>query len=303
MKKSAFIISIAAATMMFQACENGLDTTEGLNTDAISVETTEITTNEATMDDVSEEIDYEVDYFTGSHDAVMECTTSSTDLKSTDGWRFGPRYRYLMHPDVVVDNPDTTYPKTITIDYGEGIELENGRIIAGKIIIVLSARPRTDGAQRTVTLENFSVDSIAIEGNSTHTFNRVASGYQAIISIHRAFTFTFPDGSTFEREANRRREWVSGIDTRFDPSDDIIEISGDMTSKHRNDVVIDKVITKRLVKKGTCRYIVEGTIELSKNGELISTLDYGNGECDNLATITKDGVTKIIRLGKRYAER
>jgi hypothetical protein len=44
-------------------------------------------------------------------------------------------------------NPTGWYfPKTITIDYGDGIQLVNGSIIMGKIIVNVSARPLTDGA-------------------------------------------------------------------------------------------------------------------------------------------------------------
>jgi hypothetical protein len=42
---------------------------------------------------------------------------------------------------------------------------------------------------------------------------------------------------------------------------------------------------------------VSGIVEILKN-ELKATLDYGQGECDKLATITVNGVTKEIVLRK-----
>ena len=58
-------------------------------------------------------------------------------------------------------------------------------------------------------------------------------------------------------------------------------------------------IVKPLVKIDGCDYIVEGKIEYIKNGVVVATLDFGDGECDNIATKTVDGVDKEIKLNKK----
>lgn len=65
---------------------------------------------------------------------------------------------------------------------------------------------------------------------------------------------------------------------------------------------IEKVITNPLVKIEDCDYIVSGTIEFQQNGETIAVIDYGDGECDDIATVTKDGETFDISLKKEYKE-
>jgi hypothetical protein len=50
-----------------------------------------------------------------------------------------------------------------------------------------------------------------------------------------------------------------------------------------------------LLKKMSCRWIVSGTIEMQA-GENLVILDYGDGECDNIATITVNGETTEITL-------
>jgi hypothetical protein len=60
----------------------------------------------------------------------------------------------------------------------------------------------------------------------------------------------------------------------------------------------EKVITKPLVKPDDCNYIVEGTIEYYLDGELVATVDYGDGECDEWATKTVDGETIEFSLKK-----
>jgi hypothetical protein len=70
----------------------------------------------------------------------------------------------------------------------------------------------------------------------------------------------------------------------------------------KGDGKFEKVITKPLVKIEGCRFIVEGTIEFYKNNELVCTIDFGDGECDDIATKTVDGETiefSLKRLKKR----
>ena len=58
-------------------------------------------------------------------------------------------------------------------------------------------------------------------------------------------------------------------------------------------------IIKPLVKIDGCDYIVEGKIEYIKDGAVVATVDFGDGECDYIATKTVDGVDKEIELNKK----
>lgn len=58
----------------------------------------------------------------------------------------------------------------------------------------------------------------------------------------------------------------------------------------------EKVIVNPIIKLDNCKFIVAGTIEFRKNGEVIATVDFGDGTCDNLATKTVDGVTSEFKL-------
>lgn len=66
----------------------------------------------------------------------------------------------------------------------------------------------------------------------------------------------------------------------------------------KGDGDFEKVITKPLVKIEGCKYIVEGTIEFQKSGEVIAIIDFGDGTCDDIATKTVDGVTSEFSLNK-----
>ena len=60
-----------------------------------------------------------------------------------------------------------------------------------------------------------------------------------------------------------------------------------------------KSILIPLVKIDDCDYIVEGEIEYIKNGTVVATVDYGDGQCDDIATKTVDGVDHEFKLGKK----
>ena len=48
-----------------------------------------------------------------------------------------------------------------------------------------------------------------------------------------------------------------------------------------------------------CDYLVKGKIEYIKDGAVVATVDFGDGECDNIATKTVDGVDYEIKLNKK----
>jgi hypothetical protein len=92
---------------------------------------------------------------------------------------------------------------------------------------------------------------------------------------------------------------VEGMDTKGDHSDDVRYITGYATCADSDGNTYTRQSTSNLVKRGECRYIVEGTVSLTKNGVEFGTINYGNGECDNLATMTTTEGTKEIEIGKR----
>ena len=48
-----------------------------------------------------------------------------------------------------------------------------------------------------------------------------------------------------------------------------------------------------------CDYVVKGKIEYIKDGAVVATVDFGDGECDDSATKTVDGVDHEIKLNKK----
>ena len=54
-----------------------------------------------------------------------------------------------------------------------------------------------------------------------------------------------------------------------------------------------------LEKIDDCNYVVKGKIEYIKKGTVVATVDYGDGQCDDIATKTVDGVEHEFTLYKK----
>lgn len=290
MKKMNLIMA-AAIGVFALSCDNDVLNTPEVNTDPISVEAEEVVLKEATIDNSLETADYEVDYFTANAPELND------GLKSADGRRYGLRYAAGQAPDVTIDTAATGFPKTVTLDYGEGTELENGKILSGKIIIVVTGPRMQDGSMRTVTFEEFFVDSINIKGSTKNTYYAGTDEDTGEFTYKRKLYFIFPDESEVERQGDITRKWLQGLSTRHMHADDIIEISGTASSVDRKGNTYSREIAEPLVKTGACRFITEGIVRFSFNDEVMY-LNYGNGQCDYTAELTKNGETKEINLAR-----
>jgi hypothetical protein len=283
---------IVLSTIVLISC----DKEENGATASLSSEEEAIVANDATIETVVESSDYEVDLYSGSTENINQLDSK---LKSTDGWPFLGRYLIGFAPTVTVETTDGDFPKTITVDYGDSTVLHNGTVLSGVVTIVVTAPPRTDGAQKTVTYTNFYVDSINIAGSKVMTYS-INEETGIIFSCVGNIIVTFSDGTSITRESEKTKQFAEGYDTPGDYSDDVFEITGYVNSTSSEGYTFSATIQEPLIKLGTCRYIVQGIVEFSRNGEVFAELNYGNQTCDDIATITKDGEETQITLGKRH---
>jgi hypothetical protein len=199
--------------------------------------------------------------------------------------------------NIVPLDSGTIFPLRITIDFGTGCTARDGKTRKGKIITEYSNSLIIPGATATTTFDGYYVNDIKVEG--TH---KVTNGSTA---NNRSFTVEV-DGK-LSRENGNFSEWnstktiaqVSGLGTPWVPADDVFEVTGSANGAVK---IADKLyewntkITNPLSKQFECRYIAKGTIGLYKNSTLVAELDYGQGDCDNKATVTVNGAQAIITL-------
>jgi hypothetical protein len=189
---------------------------------------------------------------------------------------------------------------TKTIDFGTtGCPLANGNVLKGKIIITFNYQPTATSHTINYEFVGFYHNAILFEGNKS--FTRIMSVASAsvpshpIVTMNLDMTATFPSGKIYHRIGTRVREIVAGYETAI-LVDNVYNVTGSWTTTFPNTTVQNSAISSPLVVKLSCANIVQGVITSTRN-ENTSTLDYGNGDCDNLAVFTFNGIAHNIILG------
>ena len=200
---------------------------------------------------------------------------------------------------ITVDTPgdSITWPKTITVDFGDGCTAPNGRVRKGKIIIVVSNRITSPYYSRTITFENFYIDGFKVEGTKTIAKAGETDNGNPLFTITLANgKITSPEGKTVTRQFTHTREWVAGFNTPRIRLDDEYMITGSASGTDRNEVAYTRLIVLPLHVKHLCPWIVSGSIKITKTDKPEVILDYGNDVCDRIATITIGDKTSTIQL-------
>lgn len=195
----------------------------------------------------------------------------------------------------VVPNIPHVFPKTVTIDFGTGCTGRDGKYRKGKIVSIYTNPMVVPGAKVSTTFVGYYVDSFHIEG--THiTENTSTSNMQG-------WKVTVIDAKVTNTVTNRWIKWnstknilqIEGNGTPNFPLDDVYKITGFARGSNSAGHTWASLVIEPLIKKFTCRWIVKGTVKLLRDGRE-ALLDYGNGECDNLAVIFINGVRHVITL-------
>ena len=100
--------------------------------------------------------------------------------------------------------------------------------------------------------------------------------------------------SVITRKFSGQKEWLNGFGTAETDDDQFLKTGGG-TITVDNTMTFERNITEALFIDRTCRYPLSGVVEITKDGEIMS-INYGDGECDNMATVTKDGIEEEIDL-------
>ena len=224
---------------------------------------------------------------------------AAVDISGLSNGRFGRGFGRGDCATRTVEEPEEGgYPKVITIEYTDDCDNGHGMSKSGKIIITLTDSVNVVGAQIIQTFEDFYVNGNLIEGTRTRT---IVSETVYTTTLEGG-KITTEDGDVFTREATRTFEMIAGMDTE-ERSDDVFEITGSASGVSSEGVTYSKTITEALVKSKDCPWITSGVIETEADG-VTSTLDFGDGDCDNVATITnEDGTEEEITMDFRIKRR
>lgn len=198
---------------------------------------------------------------------------------------------------------------TTVVDFGDGCTARNGKVRKGQLIIVQSKQMMKRGAKRTITFKNYSVNGVKVKGRRVITNKGKNSAGNVVFTIRgKVRRIKRVDGVRIVRirKINKKKEFIAGYNTCEKSDDEFIVTGGAMIiiKKINKETKIRKErarrITTPLHRKRGCRYPLGGVVTIVKsNGKRVS-IDYGNGACDSMATLTKaDGTSEEIDLSNR----
>lgn len=271
--KRIFGILIAFTAIFMIGCteDNQLEDVTSIYTDDVDF----VVTSEAAYDD--------------AEDAVEEALVYDFLSSGRNG-----KGKFFGCADITKD----AEAQMITIDFGDGCEGRNGRVRSGKIIITWSGERGEAGFTKTVTFEDYMVSGVAIEGTRT-TVN--VSGHDANPRIYTVTLtggkMTFEDGSIATRDA-------SHTTTLEKTEDDKIKTKyGSASGINMDGLAYSKVVDEAtpITFKHSCKEEgifapVSGIAVISVEGELDKVVDFGDGTCDNIATVTQGDLVEEIEV-------
>jgi hypothetical protein len=192
-----------------------------------------------------------------------------------------------------------TWPKTITVDFGEtNCEGADGRYRRGIIQATITGHYLDSLTEVTITPMSYYVNDYKVDGLKTlKNLGHVTNGKMTFSIRVEYGTITDPEGGQFFWESDRIRVWTQGEETAWPAvMDDVFEISGESSGTTRSGINFLIQSTQPLRIERTCEWIVSGELEITPEGYSTRILNYGDGTCDDKAIVTVNGNTYNITL-------
>lgn len=222
---------------------------------------------------------------------VEEITSNTEDnLKSAEIWD-------CVTVTINPNNTDEFWPRSWTLDYGtENCECFKGITRRGKIHVSLSDWWRNEGSIREITFEDFYFNNNKLEGVKTYlNTGKNERGNMTFTKTVADAQLTYGDTAKMSWECEKFSELIEGTET-FKFADDVWSVTGGGTGVNIDDKSYTFTIISPLIYKNGCFHPVSGEIEFNVPDEEKKVIDYGSGECDNLAIVTIGSVSEEIEL-------
>lgn len=197
----------------------------------------------------------------------------------------------------LVDNGGTY---TMTIDFGTGCNCLDGKTRSGKLVGVFSGKWNVAGSSVTITPQNYSITAAsgvkyAISFSKTITYKGLnTNSHREYHHVTSNAVITNPTGDKIIWNSDQTIEWVDGQGNP-DVSTYKYLVSGTANGTAMNGVSFNAHIATPLEFHNDCKYrIVAGKLEVTPVGSTTRLIDYGNGVCDDKATLTVGSYTTTL---------
>ena len=187
--------------------------------------------------------------------------------------------------------------RTLTLDFGPvNCLCPDGRYRRGKIVVAFATDTPTRRAGATVTRENYFVNDN--QHTATRIFTDLGLG-SFTVEVPSASIIRANNGGTHFWMANWTFTRTAGFGTAV-TSDDVYSVTGSARGTNRRGIAYTTTVQSPLIKRGDCyKYYVAGIVRITNARDKAMLLNYdpsGSQACDNTASVTINGRTKIITL-------
>jgi len=242
---------------------------------------TEIENVSEGVNDIIENVYFDIDDYE---------SLKSSDTKDTDEQKFLPDC-------LTITKVITASKKIVTLDYGDGCTTRNDNYLSGIIIVEFNFNFDDGKVVIDYTFDNFYFNYKKVEGqvHKVRTRKNENGNPQAIINSD--LKITWEDESFVTIKGERKREWIEGLGNYF-WSDNVFLVTGTWTITKKDGTIRTATIIEPLRREMACKFLVSGIVEIQKN-DVAFTLNYGDGECDDLGIVTIDNKEYEIHLRQR----
>lgn len=215
------------------------------------------------------------------------------NLKSLSESEFVPCFEVVIN-----DNGSTDFwPRSWTFVYKDSLCADYfGNKKFGSVHVTLSDFWKNEGSTRTITFEDYSINGNKLEGKRT-ILNTGLNEAQNL-TFDRSFedaSFTRGDTATMTWECAKEVEMIAGFET-FMASDDEYLVKGGADGINYDGNTFELNIVEPLYYKKCSRFPVSGNVAIEFEGNPTIYINYGDGDCDDVAEMTIEGVTTEITL-------
>jgi hypothetical protein len=234
----------------------------------------------------------------GQDQAQLEKTSSDAQTisdqayASTNGALAGYRTAATTLSTCAVITKDTVNG-VITVNFGTSdCPCNDGSYRRGEVIIHYTGKYLQQGSVHTITYSNFFVNDNQVTGSKTVTNTGTnVQGQTSWSVVVNDSVILANNGGIISWTGNRTRTMTSSAPVTY-------SITGSGTLTRANGAVISYTITNPLIFSTICEWVEQGTVSFTLANGKTAIIDYGNGVCDALATVSYNGKTYNVTLKK-----
>ncbi|MEW6468376.1 MAG: hypothetical protein AB1458_05590 [Bacteroidota bacterium] len=201
-------------------------------------------------------------------------------------------YTLSWSGDTAMSIPGVTGHMYIDFGTNSTCASADGKIRSGMIEVIFDQAWRAVGSSDTIKLINFKVKNNSTHGGIQYDGKIVIAWQDSVTYNYQVIGGKCTKGSewTVLWDCNRTMKWVGGAGDSI-PGNDVFHMWGSAngTNRESRDFTVDVPSGTPLVRTAGCRYITSGELTITPDGKNARTVDFGDGTCDDRATLIING--------------